>query len=596
MEIFLWKRSDSNQFQGKSMLKILSPIPDTTIEALRSLYRDNKSGFYPFGANNFFHGGLHLYGDKPVQAIADGTIIAYRMTRKRLIHTLEGWKESSYSNSFVLIRHQLTPPEGDVLTFFSLYMHLLPLEDCDNEGKEQVKALGEIIPDKLVSTELPVQAGMAIGYPGYFAGPGRSIEERHFHFEVFCKEAPFLKKSDTEKEKFGKTTLTALVGSKSKKQVFPHRIGRYRGMSDPFPVGTELEEIERSDWGPYVKVRSVSVRATEVVKRGDFAEGYAYNRYTFLQKEEIFKRAKAAFSGYSWMLRRIGDLAGLHIVKLEVPEPDKSSKFAKPRLIRMILPEDERRTVWLHRDKIGDLQTTKEANGTEKEVYLLDKEVKEYYTRDPDVFHFVDDPSKDAVLGEEFEAPLSECHKVELEGENYWRISLPDRKEPVWLQEDGDLVSTTSVFNWPGFELLSTEQFEHSPSGFFNCIVRTPFLKELLKKMEFEQEGWAEPEELNAVINSRTAGKKLEQLICEHPSEWYAEPSMDRWDIFDSLVVNETNRNAIKKQRRALEWWDQLSEWEQKQLPDPKQVKHFHPVGFLTHMERIIKNMTDKEQ
>ena len=39
-----------------------------------------KGGWFPVGLNNFWHGGIHLDGERPVHAIEDGQIVAYRIT------------------------------------------------------------------------------------------------------------------------------------------------------------------------------------------------------------------------------------------------------------------------------------------------------------------------------------------------------------------------------------------------------------------------------------------------------------------------------------------------------------------------------------
>lgn len=118
-----------------------------------------EDGFYPIGANGLWHGGIHFGAgtagkfaqDGGVKCIADGEVVAFRLDSKLQGQELaypDGSK-AGYSKGFTLVRHRLVlptplsqtanvngspqnapasaPPE-DVLTFFSLYMHTLPLE------------------------------------------------------------------------------------------------------------------------------------------------------------------------------------------------------------------------------------------------------------------------------------------------------------------------------------------------------------------------------------------------------------------------------------------------------------------------------------
>ncbi|MGL6316968.1 hypothetical protein ACSTTN_24230, partial [Vibrio sp. WXL103] len=105
------------------------------IEKLLSNSTKSKTG--PFGfnpSNRCWHGGIHINDSSaswakdthPVQAIADGEIVAYRMTDDYLTSTYEG-KTLQYSHCFCLIRHNYFDNDDQSnFEFFSLYMHLAP--------------------------------------------------------------------------------------------------------------------------------------------------------------------------------------------------------------------------------------------------------------------------------------------------------------------------------------------------------------------------------------------------------------------------------------------------------------------------------------
>ena len=60
-----------------------APIKDE--KDLDKLASDNESGpegFFPVGKNRFWHGGVHLRAVKPVVAVRDGTLVAYRIDKK----------------------------------------------------------------------------------------------------------------------------------------------------------------------------------------------------------------------------------------------------------------------------------------------------------------------------------------------------------------------------------------------------------------------------------------------------------------------------------------------------------------------------------
>lgn len=131
-------------------------------------------GVFPVGRNRFWHGGVHLSGKKPVRAVADGTIVAFRLDRDyidseldRQIKATAPVKASAskakpqpssprqFSSSFVLIRHEceanrgggeMQPVEGVSpgvsasipryigAHFYSLYANLLPQKQLQNKA------------------------------------------------------------------------------------------------------------------------------------------------------------------------------------------------------------------------------------------------------------------------------------------------------------------------------------------------------------------------------------------------------------------------------------------------------------------------------
>ncbi|UTM59085.1 pesticin C-terminus-like muramidase [Photobacterium sp. CCB-ST2H9] len=107
--------------------------PFKDLAALKVLLNGQTSGRYIISKGRGWHGGLHINSRiafwaqhfQPVQAMADGELVAYRMAEEypttQYLDTT-----SSYSNNFCLLRHSFQNPdkEDEKYTFYSLYMHL----------------------------------------------------------------------------------------------------------------------------------------------------------------------------------------------------------------------------------------------------------------------------------------------------------------------------------------------------------------------------------------------------------------------------------------------------------------------------------------
>lgn len=146
-------------------------------------------GIYPVSFEQRWHGGCHLaplQQFEPVRAIADGTIVAYRIASTPLEH--DG---KSHHNSFVLLKHETETGDGRKLTFYSLYMHLHCLDreisqPLRNTIIERLRTPGGDANKAAVSDGLTkVYRKDVLGFAGGMYG------HRFIHFEIFMAQGDF---------------------------------------------------------------------------------------------------------------------------------------------------------------------------------------------------------------------------------------------------------------------------------------------------------------------------------------------------------------------------------------------------------------------
>ncbi|OCG23045.1 hypothetical protein A9G22_06370, partial [Gilliamella sp. App2-1] len=141
------------------------------------------SGFYPFGENGIWHGGIHLDervlkkidNDGKLRCMAHGEVVAYRVDN--IYHKIvyqdnvelktpykEQQKVAYFSTGFALVRHLLqmpkvanatnTPPS---ITLYSLYMHQLDWYGYQQKGQE---------------------SGSQVNYPCYWQAQAGKVDEK----------------------------------------------------------------------------------------------------------------------------------------------------------------------------------------------------------------------------------------------------------------------------------------------------------------------------------------------------------------------------------------------------------------------------------
>lgn len=94
-------------------IKEKATAADEYLTALSSAY----NGFYPMGANELWHGGIHLsdnvietLGGDTLGCIAEGQVIAYRIDKQYQTADYGDFK-STFSGGFTLVKHVLPIPK-----------------------------------------------------------------------------------------------------------------------------------------------------------------------------------------------------------------------------------------------------------------------------------------------------------------------------------------------------------------------------------------------------------------------------------------------------------------------------------------------------
>ncbi len=123
------------------------------LEKLLTDLGQQSGGYYLLGANNCWHGGIHITNEKfahhkkkyPVRCMMDGTVVAYRLNKH---YPTQKWQAKStlpatdlkFSNGFCLIKHEYESPVNP-LTFYSFYMHLADYNTYAAESENTEKTI-----------------------------------------------------------------------------------------------------------------------------------------------------------------------------------------------------------------------------------------------------------------------------------------------------------------------------------------------------------------------------------------------------------------------------------------------------------------------
>ncbi|AFT87936.1 lysozyme family protein [Paraburkholderia phenoliruptrix] len=142
---------------------------------------------------------------EPVRAIADGDVVAYRVSRDAVsdgtVDPQTGQPMLNSNTGFVLLKHKTDTGDGRTITYYSLYMHLLDMASQEhivpqpNDPPEtgSANALPRWLLDTAGGKDGVVQMGGTkkvyrkdmLGYVGQHQGVA------HLHFEIFMADGDF---------------------------------------------------------------------------------------------------------------------------------------------------------------------------------------------------------------------------------------------------------------------------------------------------------------------------------------------------------------------------------------------------------------------
>ncbi|WP_232463209.1 M23 family metallopeptidase [Burkholderia ubonensis] len=155
----------------------------------------DSRGLYPIAFDRRWHTGLHLVPSSdrslPVRAIADGDVVAYGAYQRPVFNVCG---DRNTNAGFVLLKHTTETGENRVLTFYSLYMHLLDLDSMTHDGIQPPPVdVPHSMPTWLrEDTGGPVSGGdKKVRRKDILGYTGQCQSNRHLHFEIFMAPDDF---------------------------------------------------------------------------------------------------------------------------------------------------------------------------------------------------------------------------------------------------------------------------------------------------------------------------------------------------------------------------------------------------------------------
>ncbi|MDN3218811.1 glycoside hydrolase family 24 protein [Pseudomonas nunensis] len=529
-------------------------------DEIYSILEKEVSGNYLLGGHNFWHGGIHIselsapqcISDQPVRCIADGVVVAYRLNEDYIKSEFEqgGSKtDLSYSSSFCLVRHDYKAPgksneKGDavsesVMTFFSLYMHLLPF--VHYASKTKIERLRPVYWQGRIRARVAAK-GLQLRNPPELRANGAKAGESISADMVLCTSS--IIEFDSEKVlnlnvngKLLKMAECTFVPSTS---TIP--TGLKKGGTIPPTFWACVENVKPNhlvDWEPITPTNFDNVVLTNIaIKAGDPIGYFGLNEV---------------------LAGPAGGKSSKHQVHLEVFSSDDIAGLIKNP--KGLVSGNQHLVL----DVGTDLYKRSETDG---KISFSPKQT----------------PLKVKVTVPVGKAKVSK----DSDGKEWYGVSIKGESLPLdgFLKKDGATILCQHDWEKLGFSIVK-ENNENS-DGFLDVDAMPDFFKKLYSEVDGKgvADGNVTVEELQAALRDVDLRSRWTKLIAYHPTEWQAKSSESKWARLKELL-KDTPAVLKHEQERIdkLVFWDEMAG--AMQIALPKSIYHFHPVAFIDNLKKI---------
>ncbi|RMP15933.1 hypothetical protein ALQ28_103426 [Pseudomonas syringae pv. delphinii] len=630
-------------------------------EELFAALEAETSGHYLLGSHKFWHGGIHISDqsapqcvrEEPVRCIGNGVVVAYRLNKDYLTSEFAGAEATQslkYSNSFCLVRHdykspantQVQPGTSNELTFYSLYMHLLPFD-------RYPVSQDEIPAPRIKMTASGFRARSDIkGAPNcqeYGAiSAGAEIEILEEHADRVHAKGKLIK---------------GAVGGRTEGQEFwfaYKQNGASYPKSDGTPSWQEVVPPERTKPGYWKgKVRAVvtasglTLRQPPATLTHGAAAGQPISASTAQSTNQglvlctnstiEFDSAKVLnlkigtktvrMAECTFIPSTSGPTTGLKGHSLPVPssfwacvEDVSPNRFVQwqaltPTLFDAVVPME---TAIKAGDPIGYLGLNENIAGptggvsskyqVHVEVFSADPRIEDFLKNKAGVkegkqyIHLPASTTLSKKAPETSTVVLKSEHFVELtkavpfkDAVDWYEVSLVDGSEHKSGLIKKEAAKIISQHDWEQLGFKIVKENNQASDGFLDSDDMPDFFKKIYENIDRlgNRDGAVTSEDLATALKNVEFREHWSKLIADHPTEWKFKSDTPKWARLDELLkqypaVLKHEKNRIDE----LVFWDELAGVGA--IADGSGVvRHIHPISFIGNMLEVAGSSACKK-
>ncbi|NUA28138.1 peptidase M23 [Cupriavidus basilensis] len=498
-------------------------------------------GIYPVAFDRRWHTGVHLYPSNQnleVRAIADGEVVAYGVSQKPIsdgAKKADGTPELNSNTGFVLLKHTTETGNGRKLTFYSLYIHLMGLDEQNSRGLPPIPAPAQYaFPSWLKhSTKGAVSGeGQKVCRKDVLGYVGKCHGIPYLHFEIFMMPDDFTGPHGYfDATQLGQQQLVTSTTS----DCWGSTYYVIRGPSTFLPSPVNPSPDGNS------KIHGITFAGQQA---GTLADGQTLYVEAFFDRGQRYTR--------SWL--DIGDGTPLRPLTID-PVPDAYADyeydlFKRATALYPACPADGYEMQRFGR-VLNPSITLQDAGDRRTWISVVfDADGKAGYI----------DISDDKVL---------KTSDADFPFFMSWR-KVSDTNSPFDSAALCDVDALKQLLNDVKASSASTTALAATVTSAASAV---PNPKE-----------WTKEDELCGYVKTHDVRSKLRGFVCEAPSEWDSKNNETRYEkITDKGGFYENDPDGYKK---FIDFQVRFQFWDAAGLPPAQKLWFFHPLEFIRHFRK----------
>ncbi|WP_339456192.1 M23 family metallopeptidase [Pseudomonas sp. EA_65y_Pfl1_P120] len=621
------------------------------IEEIYKAMEAETSGHYLLGGHDFWHGGMHISDksaphcvrDEPIRCVGDGVVVAYRLNKHHLVSEYIGLDTCTalkYSTSFCLVRHEYESPinkesKGDKsnkLVFFSLYMHILPYDDYNNDSGEPARRLkvvnggwpardhhmddakSNVVGTIPAGVEFEILQEKPTADGKYLFAQGRVLkgsfsgakEKDVVWFAIQEQGVPI--KNNMGKERLAEVIPPVRAIPSYWKGIVEASVSvlqglKVRGAPNGDKAGAQVAPGQVLCTGSVIRFDSNKIRWLLL----EDGKKYPMAECTLVPSENSGLKGAGTLPEKFWCC--VDDVGAKRMVtRKDIIPVDFESVVMTNTAIRAGEPIGYMGLYEVPANENGGAQSKHQvhveifSSDTGLESFLKNPaglvEGKKFLVlKKGQMLAAKSEVDKTLIFTEQEPSLLAKSYSVmdsssvikDANGNEWLKVSILDSEKPQEGYVNKKNVEVICQHDWEKLGYSVLKESNSDADGFLDPKGMPAFFQDVYSKIDAKgtEDGIVTSAELQAALRDPSIRSTWSKFIAYHPTEWQAKSSEPKWGRLKVLLKDCPELLKHEQERiDNLVFWDELSGAMQVALP--KSVYHFHPLGFVSNIRAKV--------